>query len=193
MFRANVPGRWFLCSGLVFFGSRTCRPGPARQVGVRKGTGPCHAFGHAALRCSNPQKVLRTFFGRPTRMPGRVVTAQLKGCLILPLASNGLGTSRKLLGLAGICRTTVRAPWPVNCFFFWGGRGGVLDAKTVPGMVLWEHEPPEVAYIWLRTFKISLRSGTLAIRRARSGRQLAPDIQNGDWEWNSGTLRFFRS
>ena len=79
MFRANVPGHWFLCSGPVIFLTRACRRSLGGHVRVRKGTGPQHVFGHAVLRCSNPQKLLRTCFGRPTRMLGRVVTARVLG------------------------------------------------------------------------------------------------------------------
>ena len=74
MFRATG----FYVPGQCFFLTRACRRSPGRHAGVRKGTGPQHLLGHAALRCSTPPKVLRTFFGRPTRMPGRVVTARTK-------------------------------------------------------------------------------------------------------------------
>ena len=45
-----------------------------------KGTSPRRVLADAAPRSANPQTVLRTFFGRPTRTPGRFVTARIQNC-----------------------------------------------------------------------------------------------------------------
>ena len=42
------------------------------------------------------------------------------------------------------------------------------------------------AYSWLLTFRMWPGNGGLGSRRARSGLQLAPDIQNVAREWSSG-------
>ena len=55
-----------------------------------------------------------------------------------------------------------------------------------PGMEFWEVEEHEVAYSWLRAFKMWPGNGVLGTRRARSGLQLAPGIQNVAREWSSG-------
>eukprot|EP00959_Pyramimonas_sp_CCMP1952_P248893 5203079-Pyramimonas_sp.AAC.1 len=53
-------------------------------------------------------------------------------------------------------------------------------------MEFWEVEEHAVAYSWLRASKMWPGNGVLRRRRARSGLQLAPVIQNVAREWNSG-------
>ena len=53
-------------------------------------------------------------------------------------------------------------------------------------MVFWEVEEHEVAHSELRAFKMRPGNGVLGSRRARSGLQLAPGIQNVAREWRSG-------
>ena len=62
-------------------------------------------------------------------------------------------------------------------------------SKCGPGMEFWELEEHEVAYSWLRAFKMWPGNGVLGNRRARSGLQLAPGIQNVAREWNSGNSK----
>eukprot|EP00959_Pyramimonas_sp_CCMP1952_P238669 4987207-Pyramimonas_sp.AAC.1 len=59
---------------------------------------------------------------------------------------------------------------------------GSGHSQTCPGMVFWDHEEHEVAYSWLRAFKMWPGNGVLGTRRTRSGLQLAPGIQNVAWE-----------
>eukprot|EP00959_Pyramimonas_sp_CCMP1952_P234413 4898215-Pyramimonas_sp.AAC.1 len=58
-----------------------------------------------------------------------------------------------------------------------------------PGMEFWELEEHEVAYSCLRALKIMPRSGVLGTRRPRSGRQLAPGIQNHAQERSAGNSK----
>ena len=51
------------------------------------------------------------------------------------------------------------------------------------GIVFCEHEEHEVAYSLLQAFKMWSGNGVLETRRARSGLQLVPGIQNVVWEW----------
>merc|ERR1711920_110697 len=62
-------------------------------------------------------------------------------------------------------------------------------AKCGPGMEFWELEDHEVAYSWLRAFKMLPGNGLLGTRRPRSGLQLAPGIQNVAREWSSGNSK----
>ena len=59
-------------------------------------------------------------------------------------------------------------------------------SKCGPGMEFWELEEHEVAYSWLRAFKMWPGNGVLGTRRPRSGLQLAPGIQNVAQELCSG-------
>ena len=54
--------------------------------------------------------------------------------------------------------------------------------------MFWEHQEHEVAYSWLQAFEMLPGNGVLGTRRARSGLQLAPGIQNVAWEWCSGKM-----
>ena len=62
-------------------------------------------------------------------------------------------------------------------------------SKCGPGMEFWVFEEHEVAYSWLRAFKIMPRNGVLGTRRPRSGLQLAPGIQNVRREWSSSSAK----
>eukprot|EP00959_Pyramimonas_sp_CCMP1952_P423881 8879104-Pyramimonas_sp.AAC.1 len=62
-------------------------------------------------------------------------------------------------------------------------RSGMLgtrrtQTKSCPGIEFWEVEEHEVAYRWLRAFKIWPGNCVLGNPTARSGLQLAPSIQN---------------
>eukprot|EP00959_Pyramimonas_sp_CCMP1952_P211273 4421632-Pyramimonas_sp.AAC.1 len=46
---------------------------------------------------------------------------------------------------------------------------GSGDSKCGPGVEFWELEEHEIAYSWLRAFKIMSRNGVLGSRRPRSG------------------------
>ena len=52
-------------------------------------------------------------------------------------------------------------------------------------MEVWEVEEHEVAYSWLLTFRMWPGNGVLGSRRARSGLQLAPVVENVAREWSS--------
>eukprot|EP00959_Pyramimonas_sp_CCMP1952_P084047 1757882-Pyramimonas_sp.AAC.1 len=56
-------------------------------------------------------------------------------------------------------------------------------------MEFWELEDHEVAYCWLRAFRIMPRNGVLGIRRPRSGLLLAPGIQKHAQKWSSGNSK----
>ena len=56
-------------------------------------------------------------------------------------------------------------------------------------MVFWEHEEHKVAHSWLRTLKMWPRNCVWGTRRAQSGLQLVPDIQNVAWEWCSANTK----
>eukprot|EP00959_Pyramimonas_sp_CCMP1952_P066442 1387220-Pyramimonas_sp.AAC.1 len=58
-----------------------------------------------------------------------------------------------------------------------------------PRNELWELEEHEVAYSWPRALRMRPRSGILGTRRARSGLQLAPGIQNVAPEYSSGNSK----
>ena len=66
---------------------------------------------------------------------------------------------------------------------------GSGHSKCVLGVVFWQHQEHEVAYSSLRTFKMWPGSCVLGTRRARSGLQLAPGIQNVAREWSSGNSK----
>ena len=66
---------------------------------------------------------------------------------------------------------------------------GSGHSKCGPGMEFWELEEHEVAYSWLRAFKMWPGNGVLGTRRPRSGLQLAPGIQNVARELSSGNSK----
>merc|ERR1712060_690273 len=66
---------------------------------------------------------------------------------------------------------------------------GSGHSKCGPGMEFWELVDHEVAYSWLRAFKMWPGNGVLGPRRPRSGLQLAPGIQNVARELSSGTSK----
>ena len=57
------------------------------------------------------------------------------------------------------------------------------------GMGFWGQEEHEAAYSWLPTPQMFPGSSVMGTRRAQSGVQLAPDIQNVAWELCSGTTK----
>eukprot|EP00959_Pyramimonas_sp_CCMP1952_P331705 6945689-Pyramimonas_sp.AAC.1 len=75
---------------------------------------------------------------------------------------------------------TIYTQWPTV---------GSRPSKDSTGVVFWEHGEHEVAYRWLRAFKMCLGNDVLGTRRTRSGLQLAPSIQNVAWEWCSGKTK----
>ena len=66
---------------------------------------------------------------------------------------------------------------------------GSGQSKYGIGLAFWAHEEHEVAYSWLRAFKMWPGNGVVGTRRARSGLQLAPGIQNVAREWSSTAHR----
>ena len=66
---------------------------------------------------------------------------------------------------------------------------GSGHSKCCRGVEFWEHEEHKVAYTWHRAFKMWPPNCVLGSRRAQSGLQLAPDIQNMAWEWCSGNAK----
>eukprot|EP00959_Pyramimonas_sp_CCMP1952_P077283 1615426-Pyramimonas_sp.AAC.1 len=59
--------------------------------------------------------------------------------------------------------------WPTN---------GSGQSKCGTGIMFWERDQHEMAYSWLRVFKMWPGNNVLGTRRTRSGLQLAPGIQN---------------
>ena len=62
-------------------------------------------------------------------------------------------------------------------------------SKCGLGMVFWEHEEHEVAYSWVRAFRMWPGNGVLGTRTTGNGLQLAPGITNVSREWRSGNTK----
>ena len=77
-------------------------------------------------------------------------------------------------------RTAKHTKWPTV---------GSGHSKCRLGKMFWEHQEHEVAYSWLQAFEMLPGNGVLGTRRARSGLQLAPGIQNVAWELCFGNTK----